>query len=481
MDHVDVMIVGAGISGIGAAYHLQKRCPDKSYMILEGREALGGTWDMFKYPGLRSDSDMHTFGYAFRPWPDKESIASAPAILKYLDDTAREYGIHEKIRFRHKVVAADWSSADAVWVVTVARGDIGDTVTMTCRFLFMCTGYYNYDEGYFPDFPGMERFQGRIIHPQKWEADTDYTGDRIVIIGSGATAVTIAPVMAEKAAQVSVLQRSPSYVVARPMEDAIEKAIRRWLPTSWTYTLVRWKNILLTLYFYKQSRKNPAGAKKFILDQVREALGPDYDIETHFTPSYNVWDQRVCMVPDGDLFKAIRAGTVSMVTDHIETFDETGIQLRSGEHLDADLIVPATGLKLQLLADVPLTVDGKKVNPSDSFQYKGVMFSDIPNLAWTIGYTNSSWTLKADLTGEYVARLLRTMDRKKAKICVPQLNDPEVVAEDFFDFTSGYVERGKHVLPKVGSKFPWRLKQDYVRDIFVLRFGRVDDGTMVFS
>lgn len=478
MEHVDVLIVGAGISGIGAAYHLQKRCPKKSFAILEGREAIGGTWDLFKYPGLRSDSDMHTFGYAFRPWPDKDSIASASAILTYLADTAREYGIDEKIRFRHKVVAADWSSADAQWTVTVARGETGDTVKMTCGFLFMCTGYYNYEEGYFPDFPGMDRFQGRIIHPQKWTADTDYAGERVVIIGSGATAVTIAPVMAQNAAHVTMLQRSPSYVVARPMEDVVEKAIRRWLPKSWTYTIIRWKNILFTLYFFKQSRKNPEGAKKFVLDQVRDALGPDYDIETHFTPSYNVWDQRVCMVPDGDLFKAIRAGSVTMVTDHIDTFDETGIRLRSGEHLDADLVVPATGLQLQLLAGVPLTLDGAAVNPSESFQYKGVMFSDIPNLAWTIGYTNSSWTLKADLTSEYVARLIKTMDRKGAKICTPRLKDPEVEAVDFFDFSSGYVQRSKDILPKQGSKFPWRLRQNYLLDIFILRFSRIEDGTM---
>ncbi len=477
MDHVDVVIVGAGISGIGAAYHLQKRCPGKSYTILEGRDAVGGTWDLFKYPGIRSDSDMHTFGYAFRPWPNKESIASAPAILKYLNDTAQENGIDKKIRFKHQVIGAEWSSEAAQWTVSVRTPD-GGTDTITCQFLFMCTGYYNYDHGYFPDFPGMDRFQGRIIHPQKWTADTEYAGEKVVVIGSGATAVTIVPVMAEKAAHVTMLQRSPSYVAIRPMEDVIEKAVRRWLPKSLTYSIIRWKNILFTLYFFNLSRKNPEKAKEFILGQVREALGPDYDIDTHFTPSYNVWDQRVCMVPDGDLFQSIRAGKVSMVTDHIETFTETGLRLTSGEELEADLIIPATGLELQLLSGIPITVDGSRINPSKSFQYKGVMFSDIPNLAWTIGYTNSSWTLKADLTSEYVARLIKTMDRKGAKICTPRLKDPEVEAVDFFDFSSGYVQRSKDILPKQGSKFPWRLRQNYLLDIFILRFSRIEDGTM---
>ncbi len=479
-EHVDVLIVGAGISGIGAAYHLQKCCPDKSFAILEGREAVGGTWDLFRYPGIRSDSDMHTFGYAFRAWTDREAIASAPAILRYLNETATEHGFFHKIRFNHRVISACWSSEDARWTVSVSQTATGETVEMTCCFLYMCTGYFNYEQGYLPEFPGRERFRGRIVHPQKWTGDIDYAGKKVVVIGSGATAITMVPVMAETASHVTMLQRSPTYVVARPTEDRLDRVIRNILPRRMVYTIVRWKNVVTSSYFFNFSRRQPAKARKRIMDQVRKALGADYDVDTHFNPRYNVWDQRVCLVPDGDLFKAIRGGKASVVTDHIETFTEGGVRLKSGKELDADLIVTATGLDVQLLSNIPLSMDGVRINPSKSFQYKGVMFSDIPNLAWTIGYANAAWTLKVDLTSEYVAKLLRFMDRHGYRSCTPKVDDPNMPAHSYFDYTSGYVQRARDILPKQGDRYPWRLRQNYFFDIFTLRFSRIKDGVMVF-
>ena len=481
MEHVDVLIVGAGLSGIGAAYHLQTESPGRSYLILEGRDAIGGTWDLFRYPGIRSDSDMYTLGYRFKPWPHANAIADGPTILSYIRETATENGIDKKIRFGHKVKGASWSSADAKWTVEVERVPSGETLRLSCNFLFMCSGYYRYEEGYTPEFPGIERFAGRVVHPQKWTPDIDYVGKRVVVIGSGATAMTLVPEMAKDAAHVVMLQRSPTYVVARPAKDPIALKLRRWLPAKAAYMLTRWKNVLLGMYFYKLARSKPEKAKKFILDMVQAAIGAKVDVAKHFTPRYNPWDQRICLVPDGDLFRALHTGRASVVTDQIDTFTETGIKLRSGEELAADLIVTATGLVLTSFGDMALTVDGRRVVGPQTFGYKGMMYSDVPNLASSFGYTNASWTLKCDLTCEYVCRLLNHMERHGYRQCTPRNNDPTLVAEPWLDFSSGYVQRAIEQLPKQGSKKPWKLYQNYIRDLITLRFGRIDDGVMEFS
>jgi len=475
----DVIIVGAGLSGIGVAYHLQHNCPKKSFIILEGREALGGTWDLFRYPGIRSDSDMHTLGYRFRPWRGEKAIADGPAILDYLNDTARAYGIDRKIRFRHKVKRASWSSTEARWTLDVEDAD-GKQVSYSCNFLQMCSGYYDYDAGYMPGWPGMERFKGEIVHPQQWPEALDYAGRRVVVIGSGATAVTLVPAMTEKAAHVTMLQRSPTYIVARPAKDAIADWLYAKLPEGVAHTAARWKNILLSMYFYNAARKNPEGAKQRIIGMAKAELGPGVDM-AHFTPRYNPWDQRLCLVPDGDLFKAIRAGKAEVVTDDIETFTETGLKLRSGKELPADIIVTATGLVMRLMGGMQLVVDGKIVNPGTTMSYKGMMFSDVPNLASTFGYTNASWTLKADLTAEYLCRILNKMDRGGYAYCTPHNDDPTVTPDATPPLSSGYMQRGKDVMPKQGSKRPWKLYQNYAKDMLALRFGTIDDGTLVFS
>jgi cation diffusion facilitator CzcD-associated flavoprotein CzcO len=477
-EHFDVLIVGAGLSGIGAGYHLQTRCPGKSYAILESRNAIGGTWDLFRYPGVRSDSDMYTLGYNFRPWTDKKAIADGPDILNYIRETAREYGIDRKIRFGHRVARASWSSANALWTIDVSTPE-GKSAQFTCNFLYMCSGYYNYEEGYMPGWPGMERFAGRIVHPQNWPEDLDYAGKRVVVIGSGATAVTLVPALAETAASVTMLQRSPTYIVARPSEDPIAKWLLRKTPAPVAHRLARWKNVLLTLYFYGLARRKPEQTKKMLLGFVRQHLGPDYDVAKHFTPRYNPWDQRLCLVPDGDLFRAIRAGKAQIVTDEIDSFTEKGLRLRSGENLDADIIVTATGLNLKLLGGAQILIDGTPVNPAHSISYKGMMYSDIPNLASAFGYTNASWTLKVDLTAEYICRLLNFMDLHGYAYAVPRRN-PSIVEEPAINLTSGYFQRSSHLLPKQGSKNPWKWHQNYARDLVALRFGGVDDGTMEF-
>ncbi len=480
MEHFDVVVVGAGISGIGAGYHLQTLSPDRSYVILEGREDLGGTWDLFRYPGIRSDSDMYTLGYGFKPWTDAKAIADGPAILSYLRETARENGIDRHIRYGHRVIAAAWSSEDAVWTVTVERGAECERVEFTCAFLFMCSGYYDYAKGHAPEFPGAEDFAGRIVQPQFWPEDLDYTGKRVVVIGSGATAVTLVPAMAKTAQHVTMLQRSPTYIVARPSQDAIANGLRRWLPAKAAYGLTRWKNVLLGQFFFGRMRKHPDKAKARLLGWVRDHLGPDYDVDRHFTPRYNPWDQRLCLVPDADLFAAIKAGDASVVTDTIETFTKDGIRLSSGQELPADIIVTATGLELQLMSGVAFSVDGNTIDPAKSLGYKGMMFSDIPNLASSFGYTNASWTLKADLTCAYVCRLLNTMRARGLRQATPRVTDPEVQPEDFLDFSSGYVQRALEKFPKQGSKAPWKLHQNYLKDLLALRYGSVDDG-MEFS
>jgi cation diffusion facilitator CzcD-associated flavoprotein CzcO len=480
-EHFDVLIVGAGLSGIGAGVHLQARCPGRSFALLEGRDAIGGTWDLFRYPGIRSDSDMYTLGYSFRPWVEAKAIADGPSILKYVRDTARDYGIDRRIRYGHQVKRAAWSSQDALWTVEAERGPAKEPVTFTCGFLFICGGYYKYAQGYTPEFAGLERFAGRIVHPQKWTDDIDYAGKRVVVIGSGATAVTLVPELAKKAAHVTMLQRSPTYVVARPAEDGMANWLRRWLPPMLAYGITRWKRVLLQQYFFNLCRRRPDYAKKLILGGVRAYLGPDYDVGTHFTPRYGPWEQRMCLVPDADLFLAIRGKKASVVTDEIVTFTETGLKLKSGAQLEADLIVTATGLDLEILAGIQLAVDGARVEPSKTFNYKGLMYSNVPNLASSFGYTNASWTLKCDLTCEYVCRLLNHMQKRGYRQCTPRNNDPTLAEEPWVDFSSGYIQRTLHRFPKQGSKAPWKLRQNYARDIMTLRFGRIDDGVMEFS
>jgi monooxygenase len=478
-EHLDVLIVGAGLSGIGAGCQLETKCPGKTYAVLEAREDSGGTWDLFRYPGVRSDSDMFTLGYAFRPWEEAKSIADGPSILRYVRETARAYGVESKIRYRHRVVRAEWSSPDARWSVEVERD--GESGTLTCGFLFMCSGYYRYEAGHTPRFEGTERFGGRIVHPQHWPDDVDYAGKRVVVIGSGATAVTLVPAMAETAAHVTMLQRSPSYVAALPAVDPIAKVVRRLLPTRLAYSVVRWKNVLITMVFFQLCRRRPERMSAFLRKGVERRLPAGYDIDTHFKPTYNPWDQRMCLVPDGDLFETLGSGRASVVTDRIETFTEKGLRLESGEELEADLIVTATGLDMRLLGGLEIVVDGREVELAKTLSYKGLMLTGVPNMAFSIGYTNASWTLKCDLTCDYVCRLLNHMDERGYVSCVPECRDPSVAEEPIIDFSSGYVLRALDQLPKQGSKRPWRLHQNYPLDLRDLRYGQIEDGALQFS
>ena len=479
-EHFDVLIVGAGLSGIGAAHHLQRRCPGKSYAILEGRGAIGGTWDLFRYPGIRSDSDMYTMGYSFRPWTNPKAIADGPSILAYIRETAREAGIDRHIRFDHWVARADWSSENALWTVEATRPQ-GGRARFTSNFLFMCSGYYRYSGGYMPEFAGAERFAGRIVHPQKWPEDLDYAGKRIVVIGSGATAVTLVPELAKTAGHVTMLQRSPTYIVSRPEQDAFANLLKKHLPPRLAYRITRWRLVLLGMWFYRLCKKKPEHVKQLIEKGVRAELGEDYDIATHFTPRYNPWDQRLCLVPDADLFRAIRSGKASIVTDRIGTFTRTGLKLQSGKELSADIIITATGLVLELLGGLEFSVDGREIDFSKTLNYRGCMYSGVPNLASAFGYTNASWTLKCDLTCEYVCRLLNTMDRQGMRQVTPVNRDPAMGTEPFVDFSSGYFQRSIARLPKQGSKRPWRLYQNYALDIISLRHGRMNDGVLEFS
>jgi monooxygenase len=478
--HFDVIIVGAGLSGIGAAHHLQERCPGKSYAILEARADLGGTWDLFRYPGIRSDSDMHTLGYRFRPWTAAKTIAGGASILEYVRETAREAGIDKHIRFHHRIIAATWSSEEARWTVEVERADSGDTATFSCSFLFVNSGYYRYDQGYTPEFPGVERFRGEVIHPQHWPEDAEYAGKRVVVIGSGATAMTLVPALAKDAAHVTMLQRSPTYVVSLAGEDPIAKRLRRFLPHRAVYAIVRWKNVFLQLFSYRLSRKRPRLMKRLIRRGLVNALPEGYDVDTHFNPRYDPWDQRLCLVPDGDLFEAIKDGSAEIVTGRIETFTEKGLRLDSGEVLAADVIITATGLNLLFLGGIKVSVDGAEPDIPRALTYKGMMLSGVPNLSFTVGYTNASWTLKADLTSEYACRLLNYMDAHGYEYCVPEISDPAIAEQPLLDFSSGYVVRSLHKLPKQGSREPWKLKQNYPLDLRALRYGQLDDGTMKF-
>jgi cation diffusion facilitator CzcD-associated flavoprotein CzcO len=481
-EHFDVLIVGAGLSGIGAACHLQTDCPGKRYAILEGRERSGGTWDLFQYPGIRSDSDMFTLGYSFKPWTAAKAIADGPSILSYIRETAREHGVEQHIRYSRQVVRADWSSADARWTVEALRTDTGETEQLTCDFLFGCTGYYNYAEGYTPEFQGTDRFRGEIVHPQHWPEQLDYRGKRVVVIGSGATAVTLVPSMAEEgAAHVTMLQRSPTYIVALPGHDPIADFLRSKLPARVAYPIVRWKNVTLQSAMYGLSRRAPRFMRKVLRRGVERQLPPGYDIDTHFNPKYDPWDQRICLVPDADLFKAIRNGDASVVTDGIESFTESGLKLTSGAELEADVIVTATGLNLQLLGGMTVGVDGRDVDMSETVGYKGMMFSGLPNMAVTLGYTNASWTLKADLCAEYVCRLLNHMDANGYRVVTPLGPDPSAPTEPFLDLKSGYVLRSLDLLPRQGERTPWRLHQNYARDILLMRRGPIEDEAIAFS
>ncbi|WP_027500953.1 flavin-containing monooxygenase [Rhodococcus sp. UNC363MFTsu5.1] len=478
-EHIDVLIVGAGLSGIGAAHRIQAKFPARSFAIFESRDAIGGTWDLFRYPGIRSDSDMQTLGYRFRPWTDEKSIADGPAILEYVRDTAREAGIDKQIRFGHRVVRARWSSADARWTVDATHGD--DTVTVTCDFLYVCSGYYRYDQGFTPKFEGTDRFQGRIVHPQHWPEDLDYTGKKVVVIGSGATAVTLVPSMSDRAEHVTMLQRSPTYIAALPAKDPTTNGLRRLLGDRLSYPIARWKNVAFSTITYQLSQRQPRLVKWYLRRAQQRALPAGYDIDTHFTPSYNPWDQRMCLVPDGDLFRAIRHGRASVVTDRIATFTERGLELESGQELAADVIVTATGLNLLAFGGIEFTVDGREVSLPDTLAYKGMMLSDVPNFAFTVGYTNASWTLKADLVADYVCRLLAHMDRQGHTVCVPTNDDPAPTTRPLLDFAAGYVQRSIDEFPRTGTKAPWQLGMSYAHDVVTLRHGRLEDDAMQFS
>ncbi len=482
IEHVDVIVVGAGISGIGAAYHLQAHSPDRSFTILEGRSDLGGTWDLFRYPGVRSDSDMHTLGYSFKPWRGAKSIADGPSILAYLRETVAEFGIERHIRFDHRVTTAEWSSDDARWTVTSHRTDTAGTVTITCSFLFMCSGYYSYRGGYTPEFAGRDRFRGRIVHPQEWPGDLDVEGRRVVVIGSGATAMTLVPAMAAGAGHVTMLQRSPTYVVSRPDRDPIANGLRRVLPDRLAYALTRKKNAVLGEMFYQQTRTKPQKVKQKLLDLVRQELG-DEAVERHFTPRYDPWDQRLCLIPNGDLYDAIRSGRASVVTDHIENFTETGIHLTSGEHLDADIIVTATGLQLVTVGEVDFVVDGDPVDFSRAWTYKGIAYSDVPNLASSFGYINASWTLRSDMICEFVCRLLNHMRDTGTDICVPRLrpSDANMPQRPWIeDFSANYMQRMMPMLPKQGDREPWINTQSYSADRALIARAPIDDDVMHF-
>ena len=476
--HKNVIVIGAGISGIAAGYNLRKSCPNKSFAILEGRKSLGGTWDLFKYPGIRSDSDMHTLGYRFKPWIHDKSIADGPSILEYLNETVDENNLREDILLNHKVNSANWNSDKSIWELEIK--DKEQLVNMTCDFLFLCGGYFSYSKPHMPSFINQEKFEGQIIHPQFWNDQLNYINKKVVVIGSGATAITLVPAIAEKAKHVVMLQRSPSYVVSRPSEDAINKFLRKFLPIKLTYFLIRWKNILWQSYTFFLARKFPNKIKQGILDLLKNELGSDFDIKKHFTPSYKPWDQRMCLVPDSDLFSAIKKSKASVVTDKVKEFISDGILLESGERITADIIVTATGIELNSLNDINVTVDNAKINAHERLTYKGMMLSGVPNFALSFGYVNASWTLRADLTCEYVCRLINLMDKKGVNCCAP-IDDPSAYGnDDLIDFTSGYVQRGLHLMPKQGNKAPWKNYQNYLKDIFAVRLFSIKDSNLNF-
>jgi cation diffusion facilitator CzcD-associated flavoprotein CzcO len=485
--HLDVLIVGAGLSGIGAAWHLQDQCPDKSYAILEAREALGGTWDIHRYPGVRSDSEMYTYAYSFKPWTDTKVIADGPTILKYIRDTAEENGIVEKIRYGTKVLKADWSDQTNTWSITVRQVTDGKSRTskLTCNFLLCCAGYYSYERGYMPDFPGRDNFKGPVIHPQDWPEGLDYADRKVVIIGSGATAVTLLPAMTDKAAHVTMLQRSPTYMATIPERDHISDALRKVLPDMLVHRLGRARGIALQRGVFRMAKMQPALTRKILMGLVRRQLAGSIDMK-HFTPSYNPWDERLCAVPDGDLFRALRKGKANVVTDHIDRFTDKGIKLQSGEELEADIIISATGFNIQLLGGIDLSVNGEPVALPNGMIYKGIMFEGVPNAAMIFGYTNSSWTLKADISSEYICRLLNYMDKHEVDKCTPINHDADIKRESFLNIGSGaykatYIQRALSKMPQQGNKAPWKVYMNYLLDLPALRLGKIDDGVMTFG
>ncbi|OGA79931.1 MAG: FAD-containing monooxygenase EthA [Burkholderiales bacterium RIFCSPHIGHO2_01_FULL_63_240] len=477
-EHFDVLIVGAGLSGIGAARHLKSQCPGKTFAILEGRATMGGTWDLFRYPGIRSDSDMYTLGYNFKPWTEPQVIADGDRIRNYIQETARENAIESHIRYDSKVTSADWQSDTATWTLTVQKKS-GETTQLTCNWLMMCSGYYNYEEGFTPEFKGREDFKGQVIHPQFWPENLDYSGKRVVVIGSGATAITLIPSMTDKAKHVTMLQRTPSYVISVPQFDPMVRVLLKFLPEMTVYKMSRARNNFITQMIFKLSRKYPNFMRKLLLKQVQAQVGKDFDMK-HFTPPYNPWDQRLCAVPNGDMFKVLRKGKASVVTDHIDRFVSNGILLKSGQTLEADIIVTATGLNLRLFGGMTMSVDGKAIEMNQHISYKGVMFSDIPNFSNTLGYTNASWTLKADLIAEYVCRLLKHLDKTGNRIAVPERKDPSVKPTQLLEMTSNYVARAEAYLPKGADRAPWKLYQNYALDKEQLHNGKLEDGVMAF-
>jgi len=483
-EYVDVLIVGAGLSGIGAACHLQTQCPGTRYLILEARDAIGGTWDLFRYPGIRSDSDMYTMGYRFKPWRGGKVLADGPSIKHYIEETAAENGVLDQIRYRQKVVSADWSNATASWQVTVRSGDEGELINYRCNFLYLCAGYYSYKAGYTPDYPGIERFQGVFVHPQFWPEDLDYSGKQVIVIGSGATAVTLVPAMAESAAHVVMLQRSPTYMFSRPEYDSLGQLLEKLLPSRTAYAMTRWKNIKLQRLVYRLTRWRPAMMKRFFLNQARRELGSGYDVDRHFTPRYNPWDERLCALPDNDLFHVIRSGRAEVVTDRITKFTQRGILLESGRELEADVVVSATGLNLSLAGAVDLSIDGEPINLADTWTYKGVMFSDVPNLVNTFGYINSSWTLRADLIADFVCRLVNKLSESGMRQVTPRLRkeDRDMRARPFVDdFSAGYFQRALKRLPKQGDREPWVNCQNYTREQKLIGRAPLEDGVLQFD
>ncbi|HEX5484640.1 NAD(P)/FAD-dependent oxidoreductase [Limnobacter sp.] len=478
--HVDVLIIGAGLSGIGAACHLKQKCPTKQIAILERRQNIGGTWDLFRYPGIRSDSDMFTLGYSFKPWKGDKVLADGPAIKNYVTEAADEFGVTPNIHFGLKVISAEWTTENNRWTVTALEEATGKTKTFTAGFLLGCTGYYNYDTGYTPDFPGISKFKGEVVHPQKWDESIDYTDKRVVVIGSGATAITLVPAMSDKAKHVTMLQRSPTYIASVPSVDPVSTQLKKFLPDSVVYTMGRVRNIGLQRLIFKLSKQRPETIKRLLLTATKRRMGPDFDMK-HFTPSYNPWDQRLCVVPDSDLFKVLKKGKASIVTDHIDQFTEKGIQLKSGETLEADMVVTATGLELLIMGGIAMKVDGKEMGVNESMSYKGVMISNIPNMAMVFGYTNASWTLKADLASEYVCRLLNYMDEKGFGRVVPRNDGVEVTKAPLLDLEAGYVKRAADRLPKQGSEAPWNIFNNYLKDLPVLKYGKIEDKALEFG
>lgn len=481
LEHLDVLIVGAGLSGIGAAHHIKTQSPWASFAVFEARDSIGGTWDIFRYPGIRSDSDMFTLGYSFRPWRGEKAIADGDSILEYIKETAAEDGTDRKIRFNHRIISANWSTDDARWQVTAERTDTGDTVELTCGFLLSCSGYYRYDHGYEPEFAGRDDFTGQIVHPQFWPEDLDYQGKNVVVIGSGATAITLVPSLAATGAQVTMLQRSPTYITTLPAKNPVANVLRKILPERISGPVVRWMNALVTQGMFRVSRKRPGLVKKILLKNVARQLPADFDVATHFTPKYDPWDQRLCVVPDGDLFKAIKNGTAEVITDHVDRFTPDGILLKSGREIPADIIVTATGLELLFIGGIEVTVDGEEVDVSERYAYKGMMLEGVPNMAMAIGYTNASWTLKCDLTCNYVARMLNHMRATGLRQATPHNDDASLTAVPLLGLTSGYVTRSENRFPKQGTKFPWQVHQSYLADYRAMKNTAVDRDAMVFS